>query len=66
MNPDIYTYGGAAITNFLVNPFKQFILGPMIDFSKNIEVPCFILNNHIVWGATAMMLGEIRDLLLKI
>ena len=36
------------------------------SYSKNIEVPCFKLNDHIVWGATAMMLSEIRDLLLKL
>jgi 8-oxo-dGTP pyrophosphatase MutT (NUDIX family) len=36
------------------------------SYSENIEVPCFVLNNHIVWGATAMMLSEIRDLLLKL
>ena len=28
-----------------------------------IEVPAFKLNGHIVWGATAMMLSEIKDLL---
>ena len=26
------------------------------------NVPCFYFQNHIVWGATAMMLAEIRDL----
>ena len=36
------------------------------SYANNIEVPCFILNKHIVWGATAMMLGEIKDLLLKL
>jgi 8-oxo-dGTP pyrophosphatase MutT (NUDIX family) len=36
------------------------------SYSKNIEVPCFLLNDYVVWGATAMMLGEIRDLLLKL
>lgn len=30
--------------------------------SKNIEVPCFVFNNFIVWGATAMMLSEIREI----
>jgi len=30
---------------------------------KNIEVPCFKLNNYNVWGATAMLLSEIKDLL---
>ena len=33
------------------------------SYAKNMEVPCFMLNNHVVWGATAMMLNEIKELL---
>lgn len=33
------------------------------SYSVEIEVPAFKLNGHIVWGATAMMLSEIKDLL---
>lgn len=33
------------------------------SYMKNIEVPCFRLNNRTVWGATAMMLSEIKDLI---
>jgi len=33
------------------------------SYMVNIDVPCFKLNNYIVWGATAMMLSEIKDLL---
>lgn len=33
------------------------------SYMKEIDVPCFKLNNYIVWGATAMMLSEIKDLL---
>jgi 8-oxo-dGTP pyrophosphatase MutT (NUDIX family) len=33
------------------------------SYMKKIEVPCFKLNNYIVWGATAMMLSEIKELL---
>jgi 8-oxo-dGTP pyrophosphatase MutT (NUDIX family) len=33
------------------------------SYMKNIGVPCFKLNDYIVWGATAMMLSEIKDLL---
>lgn len=33
------------------------------SYAKNIMVPCFYLNNQVVWGATAMMLSEIRELL---
>jgi 8-oxo-dGTP pyrophosphatase MutT (NUDIX family) len=33
------------------------------SYAKSIEVPAFKLNGHIVWGATAMMLNEVRELL---
>ncbi|APG59777.1 NUDIX hydrolase [Christiangramia salexigens] len=36
------------------------------SYAKNINVPAYKLNGHIVWGATGMMLSEIRELLLKI
>lgn len=33
------------------------------SYAKNIDVPCYKLNGEIVWGATAMMLSEINDLI---
>lgn len=33
------------------------------SYANKIDVPCFELNNYIVWGATAMILSEIKDLL---
>lgn len=33
------------------------------SYAKDIEVPCFNLKNKIVWGATAMILNEIKELL---
>ncbi|MFK5957764.1 MAG: CoA pyrophosphatase [Lutibacter sp.] len=33
------------------------------SYAKNIKVPCFLLNSYVVWGATAMMLHEIKELL---
>ncbi len=33
------------------------------SYSINVEVPAFKLNGHVVWGATAMILSEIKDLL---
>lgn len=33
------------------------------SYVKKINVPTFELNGHIVWGATAMMLSEIKDIL---
>ncbi|WP_299390129.1 CoA pyrophosphatase [uncultured Gelidibacter sp.] len=35
----------------------------MTSLNKEVEVPVFKLNGHTVWGATAMMLSEIKDLL---
>jgi len=32
------------------------------SYLKDIDVPCFKLNNYVVWGATAMILSEIKDL----
>jgi 8-oxo-dGTP pyrophosphatase MutT (NUDIX family) len=36
------------------------------SYAKNIEVPAFKLQGHVVWGATAMMLNEVRELLQKV
>jgi len=33
------------------------------SYAKSIDVPAFRLQEHIVWGATAMMLNEVRQLL---
>jgi 8-oxo-dGTP pyrophosphatase MutT (NUDIX family) len=33
------------------------------SYLKKVDVPCFKINNHIVWGATGMMLSEIKELL---
>jgi 8-oxo-dGTP pyrophosphatase MutT (NUDIX family) len=33
------------------------------SYNVNVEVPAFKLNGYVVWGATAMILNEIKDLL---
>ncbi len=33
------------------------------SYAQNVDVPAFRLNGHVVWGATAMMLSEIKELL---
>ena len=35
----------------------------MTSLNMEVEVPAFELNGYLVWGATAMMLSEIKDLL---
>ena len=33
------------------------------SYAKNINVPAFDIEGHVVWGATAMMLSELKDVL---
>lgn len=33
------------------------------SYAKSIEVPVFQIENHSVWGATAMMMSELKDVL---
>ena len=53
------------LTDFLndANLGSQMLL---TSLEKEVEVPVFNLNGHTVWGATAMMLSEIKDLLKKV
>ncbi len=51
-------------------PFDHFIDDEMVilkrvstSYNVEVEVPAFSLNGHVVWGATAMILSEIKDLL---
>ena len=47
----------------LLNDKSVSIQNLTTSYMENIDVPCFHLNNKIVWGATAMMLSEIKDLI---
>ena len=46
----------------LLNPKNRISSAISTSYGKNITVPCFILNQHVVWGATAMILNEIKYL----
>ena len=36
------------------------------SYGIDVEVPAFNLSNYLVWGATAMMLSEVKDLLKQV
>ena len=36
------------------------------SFNVEVDVPAYKFNDHIVWGATAMMLSELKDLLKQV
>jgi len=46
---------------------KNCILKEMAtSYSANIEIPVFKANNHFIWGATAMILCELKDIFTEI
>lgn len=59
----------AEVEDLIEVPLKEFLNEDSVQtktVTKNsvaIDVPAFKLNNHLVWGATAMMLNEIKQLL---
>jgi 8-oxo-dGTP pyrophosphatase MutT (NUDIX family) len=36
------------------------------SYAENMLIPAFKINEHIVWGATAMMLSELKEVLKKV
>lgn len=36
------------------------------SYAKNIQVPAFQIDNHLVWGATAMMMSELKEVIQKV
>ncbi|WP_204346535.1 NUDIX hydrolase [Psychroserpens algicola] len=53
------------LTDF-INDANTTSVEVMTSYKTEIEVPAFMLNGHVVWGATAMMLSELKDLLKKV
>jgi 8-oxo-dGTP pyrophosphatase MutT (NUDIX family) len=58
------------VESILEIPLKHFLDDKYViinkvstSYSIDVEVPAFKLNDHIVWGATAMMLSEIKDII---
>jgi len=36
---------------------------PVISRSKQVKVPCFVTQNRLIWGATAMILNELLEII---
>ena len=49
--------------NHLLNDNNVISTSVKTSYNIEVEVPAYKLNGHIVWGATAMILSEIKDLL---
>lgn len=53
------------LTDFL-NEANQIITKVPTSYNIEVEVPAFQLNGYRVWGATAMMMSELKDLLKQV
>ena len=50
----------------LLNEKNRIIKPITSSYMKDANVPCFIYKNNVIWGATAMILSELKDLLKQI
>jgi len=50
----------------LLDPNSMQIAKVQSTDNKEVDVPCFVLSQKHVWGATAMMLSEFKELLLQL
>lgn len=44
----------------LLNENNTIVKNMSTSYMENIDIPCFKLNDYIVWGATAMILSDIK------
>jgi len=44
----------------LLNEKNTIVKNMSASYMDNIDIPCFKLNNYIIWGATAMILSDIK------
>jgi 8-oxo-dGTP pyrophosphatase MutT (NUDIX family) len=58
------------VANIIELPLSVFLNDEIIieatlstSYAANVLVPAFNIQNHVVWGATAMILSELRDVL---
>lgn len=63
----------AEVAGIIELPLDQFldeetvVLSKMAtSYSVSIDVPAFKINDHLVWGATAMMMSELKETLKKV
>lgn len=60
------------VSSVIELPFSDFMNDDLVvtttlasSYSEKIQIPAFKINQNIVWGATAMMLNELKEVLKK-
>jgi 8-oxo-dGTP pyrophosphatase MutT (NUDIX family) len=61
------------VANIIELPLSVFLSDAIVvntilstSYADNVSIPAFKIENHIVWGATAMMLSELKDVLMQV
>lgn len=69
----VFVPDGNEVVNIIELPLNDFLNDDLIitttmstSYAENIKIPAFKINEHIVWGATAMMLSELKEVLKKV
>ena len=69
----VFVPDGNEVVKIIELPLNDFLNDDLIvttimstSYAENIEIPAFKINEHIVWGATAMMLSELKEVLKKV
>ncbi|WP_310556989.1 CoA pyrophosphatase [Flavobacterium sp.] len=68
-----FTLSPDEVAEIIELPINQFLNDKNVvkvkmstSYVTNIEVPAFQINEHLVWGATAMMMSELKEILKKV
>ncbi|WP_281335839.1 NUDIX hydrolase [Flavobacterium eburneipallidum] len=69
----VFTPDAKEVSAIIELPLSVFLSDEIIvtthlstSYAENIAVPAFKIEEHIVWGATAMMLSELKEVLKKV
>jgi 8-oxo-dGTP pyrophosphatase MutT (NUDIX family) len=70
VEPLQFTLDSKEVASVIELPLSDFLSDALLhetklttSYATNIEIPAFKINDHIVWGATAMMLSELKEVL---
>lgn len=68
-----FTLSPDEVSGIIELPLHQFLddktvvnINMSTSYASNIQVPAFQINEHLVWGATAMMMSELKEIIKKV
>lgn len=68
-----FTLNPEEVSDIIELPLQDFLDDSIIvnvqmstSYATNIDVPAFQINEHLVWGATAMMMSELKEIIKKV